>query len=136
MMTESMTAVGDSYKEASHCCAGDPVRLFHHLGAGVWSFLASPAAGLVEGARGRAPERFAAGVAAGLRGLLSNIVYGFASATAKMSRAARQVRSCSGPEVLTGCVAGGPSHHLRTWDLGRCVTGGSFTERTRSALAK
>ena len=24
---------------------GDPVRLFHHLGLGVWSFLASPAAG-------------------------------------------------------------------------------------------
>ena len=24
---------------------GDPVRLFHHLGLGVWSFLANPAAG-------------------------------------------------------------------------------------------
>lgn len=67
------------------------MRLFHHLGAGVWSFLASPAAGLVEGARGRAPERFAAGLAAGLRGLLSNTVYAFSNATAKMSGAARKV---------------------------------------------
>ncbi len=74
------------------CRAGDPVRLFHHLGAGVWSFLASPAAGLVEGARGRAPQRLAAGIAAGLRGLLSNTVYGFSNATAKMSGAARKVR--------------------------------------------
>jgi hypothetical protein len=30
---------------------GDPVRLFHHLGLGVWSFLASPAAGGVGLAR-------------------------------------------------------------------------------------
>ena len=84
-----------SQQKGCLCCAGDPVRLFHHLGAGVWSFLASPAAGLVEGARGRAPQRLAAGIAAGLRGLLSNTVYGFSNATAKMSGAARKVRAFS-----------------------------------------
>lgn len=48
---------------------GDPVRLFHHLGLGVWSFLASPAAGLVESARSRGPRHFLAGLASGTRGL-------------------------------------------------------------------
>ena len=33
--------------------AGDPVSLFHHLGLGFRSFLAHPAAGLVESARGQ-----------------------------------------------------------------------------------
>lgn len=34
------------YKVVGHASVfGDPVRLFHHLGLGVWSFLASPAAG-------------------------------------------------------------------------------------------
>lgn len=85
------------------------MRLFHHLGAGVWSFLASPAAGLVEGARGRAPERFAASIYVGLRGLLSNIVYGFSNATAKMSGAARKVWRLAAPleQVLHGaCTVG------------------------------
>jgi hypothetical protein len=36
---------------------GDPVRLFHHLGLGVWSFLASPAAGGVgQAAQSRAEQ--------------------------------------------------------------------------------
>jgi hypothetical protein len=36
---------------------GDPVRLVHHLGLGVWSFLAIPAAGETRGAKA-APTRF------------------------------------------------------------------------------
>ncbi len=40
--------------------AGDPRRLLHHLGLGVWSFLAEPAAGLLRTTRGggirRLPE--------------------------------------------------------------------------------
>jgi hypothetical protein len=64
------------------------------LGLGVWSFLAGPAAGLRDSARGRAPQRLAAGIALGLRGLVSNIVYGFSNATAKMSGAARKVWNC------------------------------------------
>lgn len=83
--------------------AGDPVRLFHHLGLGVWSFLASPAAGLMDTARGRAPQRLAAGVALGLRGLVSNTVYGFSNATAKMSGAARKVgRGRTAFSILAG----------------------------------
>ena len=71
---------------------GDPARLIHHLGLGVWSFLASPASGLVEGARRGAPERIAAGMLDGTRGLITNTVYAFSNATAKMSGAARKVR--------------------------------------------
>ena len=67
------------------------MRLFHHLGLGVWAFLASPAAGLMQGARGRGPQHLAAGFAAGLRGLLGNTVFGLSNATAKMSGAARKV---------------------------------------------
>ncbi len=71
--------------------AGDPARLIHHLGLGVWSFLASPASGLVEGARRGAPERIAAGVVDGTRSLITNTVYAFSNATAKMSGTARKV---------------------------------------------
>lgn len=67
------------------------MRLFHHLGLGVWSFLASPAAGLMEGARGGRPQHFAAGVARGARALVGNTVYGLSNAAAKMSGAARKV---------------------------------------------
>ena len=73
--------------------AGDPARLIHHLGLGVWSFLASPASGLVEGARRGAPERIAAGVVDGTRSLVTNTVYAFSNATAKMSGTARKVWS-------------------------------------------
>jgi hypothetical protein len=48
---------------------GDPVRLLHHLGLGVWSLLASPAAGLVLSARQRGPAQFLAGLASGVQGL-------------------------------------------------------------------
>ncbi len=57
----------------------------------MWSFLASPASGLVEGARRGAPERIAAGMLDGTRGLITNTVYAFSNATAKMSGAARKV---------------------------------------------
>lgn len=70
---------------------GDPARLIHHLGLGVWSFLASPASGLVEGARSGAPERIAAGMLDGTRGLITNTVYAFSNATAKMTGTARKV---------------------------------------------
>lgn len=79
--------------DGSCTCTGDPARLIHHLGLGVWSFLASPASGLVEGARRGAPERIAAGMLDGTRGLITNTVYAFSNATAKMSGAARKVRS-------------------------------------------
>jgi len=79
---------GSILRDAS---TGDPAKLIHHLGLGVWSFLASPASGLVEGARRGAPERIAAGMLEGTRGLLTNTVYAFSNATAKISGTARKV---------------------------------------------
>ena len=54
--------------------AGDPVRMIHHLGLGVWAFLASPAAGLVASARG----------------LLAHVVFAVSNASAKWSGAMRK----------------------------------------------
>ena len=73
------------------CTAGDPVSIFHHLGLGFWSFLAHPAAGLVESARGQGPQRIAVGFAGGLQSLLSNTIFAFSNATAKASGSARKV---------------------------------------------
>jgi Vacuolar-sorting-associated 13 protein C-terminal len=69
---------------------GDPVALLHHLGLGFWSFLADPAAGLVQSARGGGLAQFTAGLSSGTRALLSNIVFAFSNATAKMSGAIRK----------------------------------------------
>jgi hypothetical protein len=69
---------------------GDPVRLVHHLGLGVWSFLASPAAGLVQSARGRGPRHLFAGVWSGTAALLRNVIFALSNATAKASGAARK----------------------------------------------
>ena len=93
---------------------GDPARLIHHLGLGVWSFLASPASGLVEGARRGAPERIAAGMLDGTRGLITNTVYAFSNATAKMSGTARKVRAVALEVVRSArlIVDGGSSNLL------------------------
>lgn len=74
-----------------HPCAGDPVRLIHHLGLGFWSFLANPAAGFVDSATGHGPLRFAEGIVQGLLGLFTNSIYAVSNATAKLSSAARKV---------------------------------------------
>ena len=66
--------------------------MIHHLGLGVWAFLASPAAGLVASARGRGPLRFAMGLVDGFRGLLAHVVFAISNAAAKWSGAARKVR--------------------------------------------
>ncbi len=73
--------------------AGDPVRMIHHLGLGVWAFLASPAAGLVASARGRGPLRFATGLVDGVRGLLAHVVFAVSNASAKWSGAMRKARA-------------------------------------------
>ena len=69
---------------------GDPVRLFHHLGLGVWSFLASPAAGLVESARKRGIQQFLTGFVTGTKGLFENVVFALSNAAAKGAGAARK----------------------------------------------
>ena len=75
---------------ASTLHVGDPVRMIHHLGLGVWAFLASPAAGLVASARGRGPLRLAMGLVDGFRGLLAHVVFAISNAAAKWSGAARK----------------------------------------------
>ena len=69
---------------------GDPLRLVQHLGLGVWAFLASPAAGLVESARQRGPRQFLLGVAGGTQGLFQNVVFAVSNAATKASAAARK----------------------------------------------
>eukprot|EP00884_Botryococcus_braunii_P001070 jgi/Botrbrau1/10964/Bobra.0383s0018.1 len=69
---------------------GDPVRLIHHLGLGFWSFIANPAVGLVESARGQGPLRFAEGILHGMLGLLSNSIFAVSNAMAKLLSAARK----------------------------------------------
>lgn len=68
--------------------AGDPKRLLHHLGLGVWSFVAEPTAGLLEGARGHGFAAFLKGVRSGTSALINNTIFAFSNATTKMSGAA------------------------------------------------
>ena len=67
------------------------MSLFHHLGLGFWSFLVNPAAGLVESAQGKGPQRIAVGFVEGFHSLIANIVYAFSNATVKASTSARKV---------------------------------------------
>lgn len=67
------------------------MRLFHHLGLGVWSFLAYPAVGLVDSARGRGSLRLLIGLQEGFKSLVGNFVFAISNATAKASAALRQV---------------------------------------------
>lgn len=82
------------------------MSLFHHLGLGFWSFLANPAAGLVESAQGKGPHRIALGLVEGFRGLISNIVYAFSNATVKALSSARKVSNlCCYVATRNGIVA-------------------------------
>ena len=86
--------------------AGDPVRLFHHLGLGVWAFLAQPAAGLVDTARGAGPLRLLSGLADGCQDLLGNTLFAFSNATAKASTALRKVRWAIDEGICIKCHPG------------------------------
>ena len=67
------------------------MRLFHHLGLGVWAFLAQPAAGFVDSARGAGPLRFFSSLAAGCQDLINNTIFALSNATAKATAALRKV---------------------------------------------
>ena len=67
------------------------MRLFHHLGLGVWAFLAQPAAGFVDSARGAGPLRFFSSLAAGCQDLINNTLFALSNATAKATAALRKV---------------------------------------------
>lgn len=71
---------------------GDPVRLVHHLGLGVWSLFSNPASAALEetSSKFEIPQRVLVGFMVGLRSLLSNTIYAFSNATAKLSLTARK----------------------------------------------
>lgn len=71
---------------------GDPVRLVHHLGLGVWSLFSNPASAALGETSNRLeiPQRVLFGFVMGLRSLLSNTIYAFSNATAKLSLTARK----------------------------------------------
>lgn len=73
-------------------CSGSPVSVVHHLGLGIWSFLASPAQGLKESTQGGGLNlpRLIDGFVEGWRGLASNVVLAGSTATAKTTSAARK----------------------------------------------
>lgn len=66
---------------------GDPVRLIHHLGLGVWSLFANPAYALVDAEQKGLYSLFL-GISSGLQSFLLNTIFGFSNATVKMSLAA------------------------------------------------
>lgn len=82
---------------------GDPVRLFHHLGLGVWSFLASPAAGMGSWRGGRAWERVPTGRGAPRAGPLARPTRPAPCPHAGLVESARQ----RGPRQFFSGVASG-----------------------------
>ncbi|KFM26705.1 Methionine gamma-lyase [Auxenochlorella protothecoides] len=80
---------------------GDPIRLVHHLGLGVWSVLASPAAGLVESARSRAPAQLLLGLAEGPRAAAAHFAFALSNAAGKTTAAARKAMSALGLDRYT-----------------------------------
>lgn len=89
---------------------GDPIRLVHHLGLGVWSVLASPAAGLVESARSRGPAQLLLGLAEGPRAAAAHFAFALSNAAGKTTAAARKAMSALGLDrwVCLREGAGGP----------------------------
>ena len=69
---------------------GDPVTLLQYVGAGVWTFVAAPAEGLLESARSLGPRQFLLGVLRGTTGLLQNVVFAVSNAATKAAGAARK----------------------------------------------
>ncbi|KAL6783764.1 hypothetical protein ACKKBF_B05705 [Auxenochlorella protothecoides x Auxenochlorella symbiontica] len=80
---------------------GDPIRLVHHLGLGVWSVLASPAAGLVESARSRGPAQLLLGLAEGPRAAAAHFAFALSNAAGKTTAAARKAMSALGLDRYT-----------------------------------
>lgn len=64
--------------------------MIHSLGLGFWALLARPAAGLIEGARGRSTQRIAAGIFDGVQGLVSSTIFAASNAAAKASISAQK----------------------------------------------
>ena len=71
---------------------GSPLSVLHHLGLGVWSFLASPAQGLKESTQGGGLNlpRLIDGFVEGSRSLASNVALAVSTATSKTTETARR----------------------------------------------
>lgn len=108
---------------------GDPKRLLHHLGLGVWSFVSEPTAGLLEGARGHGFAAFREGVRSGTSALINNTIFAISNATTKMSGAARNRLLTLGLD-LTGpanASAGAPPTILRSFGGSKECCGTEYT---------
>ena len=71
---------------------GSPLSVIHHLGLGVWSFLASPAQGLKESTQGGGLNlpRLLDGFVEGCSSLASNVALAVSTATSKTTETARR----------------------------------------------
>ena len=86
---------------------GSPLSVIHHLGLGVWSFLASPAQGLKESTQGGGLNlpRLLDGLLEGCSSLASNVALAVSTATSKTTETARRGLISLGLDKLeaTGC---------------------------------
>ena len=82
------------------------MRMVHHLGFGLYSFLMQPAAGLVGSARGQGLGAIGHGLEEGIRALVSNVLIAMTNATAKAASQGRRSLAFLGLEQETrGTVA-------------------------------
>lgn len=68
------------------------MSVLHHLGLGVWSFLASPAQGIMESTQGGGLNlpRLLGGFVQGCHSLTNNVLLAFTTSTAKTASAVRR----------------------------------------------
>ena len=69
--------------------AGDPMRMVHHLGFGLYSFLMQPAAGFVS-SREQGLSAILHGLEEGIKALVSNVIIAITNATAKATSQGRR----------------------------------------------
>lgn len=82
--------------------AGAPMSVLHHLGLGVWSFLASPALGIVESTQGGGLNlpRLLGGFVQGCHSLTNSILLAITTSTAKAASATRRALASLGLDRL------------------------------------
>ncbi|KAK2078489.1 hypothetical protein QBZ16_003329 [Prototheca wickerhamii] len=92
---------------------GDPIRLVHHLGLGVWAFLATPAVGLVESAKGGRPTHLVRGLLEGPRQAATHFAYALSNAATKATAAAQRALGALGVDRLGARDAGADAERGR-----------------------
>ena len=78
------------------------MSVLHHLGLGVWSFLASPAQGIMESTQGGGLNlpRLLGGFVQGCHSLTNSVILAFTTSTAKIASAVRRGLTSLGLEKL------------------------------------